>query len=57
MLKVKSAKELFDSLDEMEYRSVPQNLLFAFGNGDIAYFLGAMAPIRSHYKPYLGNKI
>lgn len=37
-----------------EYRSIPQNLIVAFDNGDIAYYLMASAPKRKQDIPYIG---
>lgn len=37
-----------------EYRSIPQNLIVAFDNGDIAYFLMASFPKRKQEIPYVG---
>jgi penicillin G amidase len=57
LMKTKSAKELFDTIDKYEYKSVPQNLIMAHDNGDISYLMGAMMPLRNNIRPYIGNRI
>ena len=37
--------------------SVPQNLLLAYKNGDIAYYLVSNSPLRKHDKPYTGCRV
>ena len=58
MLKSKAAKEAFDFFDKQEiYGSVPQNLILAYENGDIAYLLANNMPVRKHNKPYTGCRV
>lgn len=46
LMKTKSVQEVFDVVDSVEYRSVPQNMILAHDNGDIGYYLGALMPKR-----------
>jgi penicillin amidase len=46
---------LFDSLGI--YHTVPQNLVFAFDNGDIGYILAANYPNRKNKTPYSGCRV
>jgi len=39
------------------FSSVPQNLIMAFENGDIGFFLANNMPIRKHSKPYTGCRV
>ena len=39
------------------YASVPQNLILAFQDGDIGFFLANNVPIRNQDKPYTGCKV
>ena len=39
------------------FSSVPQNLILAFSNGDIAFYLANNIPIRKSSKPYSGCRI
>ena len=52
---IKQIEESFDK-DEI-FASVPQNLLLAFENGDIGFFLANNMPIRKHQKPYTGCRV
>lgn len=36
---------------------MPQNLIMAFENGDIGFFLANNMPIRKHSKPYTGCRV
>lgn len=44
-------------IDQEDYKSIPQNLLVAYNNGDIGYFLGAIMPIRKNQTPFSGCKV
>jgi penicillin amidase len=56
--RVKNVKEVFADIDSQEmFASVPQNLIMAFADGDIAYFLANTMPIRKSNKPYTGCRI
>ena len=39
------------------FNSVPQNLILAFSNGDIAFYLANNIPIRKNSKPYSGCRV
>lgn len=39
------------------FSSVPQNLILAFDNGDIGFFLANNMPIRKDGKPYTGCRV
>lgn len=56
--RVKNVKEVFAEVDSKEmFSSVPQNLIMAFADGDIAYFLANTMPIRKNQKPYTGCRV
>ncbi len=56
--RVKNVKEGFAEVDSKEmFSSVPQNLIMAFADGDIAYFLANTMPIRENQKPYTGCRV
>ncbi len=56
--KVKNVKEVITEIDSQEiYSSVPQNLVMAFADGDIAFILTNNIPIRKDRKPYTGCKV
>jgi acyl-homoserine lactone acylase PvdQ len=46
-MRAKTMKEIEQKFDALEiYSSVPQNLILAFDNGDIGFFLANNMPIR-----------
>jgi len=55
--KAKSAKEVEDFLLREGYYSVPQSMVAAFDNGDIAYVLAAMYPNRKGGIPFQGSQV
>lgn len=58
MMEAKDVKSIVKELESHEiFASVPQNILMAFDNGDIAYFLGSNIPLRKHSKPYVGCRV
>ena len=46
-----------DDLLETPFYAVPQNLIMAYRNGDIAYILGATLPIRNNSALYMGCRV
>eukprot|EP00347_Sterkiella_histriomuscorum_P007762 403347656 len=57
LFKTTSVKEAFDMIDAKGYKSVPQNMVVAYNNGDIGYMLGALMPKRKNNTPYSGCRI
>jgi len=56
-MKTDNIHDLFEKIDEIGYRTVPQNVLFAYKNGDIGYYLGAMMPKRKNPSPFSGCRV
>ncbi len=55
---MKNVKDVFTEIDSHKnFSSVPQNLIMAFADGDIAFFLANTIPIRKSRNPYTGCKV
>jgi penicillin amidase len=55
---MKKVEELIDFFNKDElYTGVPQNIIFAFATGDIAYVLANNFPKRKQEKPYRGCRV
>jgi penicillin G amidase len=57
-IRATSIKDIDTIVDSMEtFNSVPQNLILAFANGDIGFYLANNIPLRKDGKPFTGCRV
>jgi penicillin amidase len=57
-IRAKTIDDIIEKFDALKvFSSVPQNLILAFDNGDIGFFLANNMPIRKDGLPYTGCRI
>lgn len=57
-IKATHIKDIDTIVNSMKvFNSVPQNLIVAFANGDIGFYLANNIPIRKNSKPYTGCRV